>query len=70
MIKKNSLILFLAAFSMLFFKNSSYSCGKKSAKTEKLCCKKEPASKTEKKDCCSGKHPKDKDNNGCGGVVE
>ena len=46
-----------------FLPTSSYACGNK---TEKSCCKKETSSKTEKKDCCNGKHSKDKDNS-CGG---
>lgn len=46
-----------------FLPTSTYACG---TKTEKTCCKKETTSKTEKKDCCNGKHSKDKDNS-CGG---
>lgn len=46
-----------------FLPTSTYACG---TKTEKACCKKEKTSKTEKKDCCNGKHSKDKDNS-CGG---
>ena len=41
----------------------SYACG---AKTEKSCCKKETASKTDQKDCCKNKKSKEKDNS-CGG---
>ena len=46
-----------------FLPTASYAGG---TKTEKSCCKKETSSKTEKKDCCNGKHSKDKDNS-CGG---
>lgn len=42
---------------------STYACG---TKTEKSCSKKEATSKTEKKDCCNGKHSKSNDNS-CGG---
>lgn len=41
----------------------SYACG---TKTEKTCCKKATNSKSEKKECCNGKHSNNK-NNGCGG---
>lgn len=54
-----SIILLLG----FFLPTSSYACG---TKTEKSCCKKEKAEKTEKKDCCNGKHSKEKDNS-CGG---
>ncbi|MEO8515343.1 MAG: hypothetical protein ABI426_01295 [Flavobacterium sp.] len=41
----------------------AYACGTQS---EKGCCKKEIAAKSEKKDCCKKNQSKDK-NNGCGG---
>lgn len=46
-----------------FLPTSVYACG---TETEKSCCKGEASSKTEKKDCCNGKHSKD-NNNGCSG---
>jgi hypothetical protein len=56
-------ILVIALFGFLLMPSNSFACG---IKTEKSCCKKVTTSKTEKKDCCNGKHSKDKDNS-CGG---
>lgn len=56
-------ILVIVLFGFLLMPSNSFACG---TKTEKSCCKKEITSKTEKKDCCNGKHSKDKDNS-CGG---
>jgi hypothetical protein len=44
--------------------SSVLACGKKNIKTEKSCCKKEPASKTEKKSCCDKNDNSKKE---CGG---
>ena len=62
---KNRLHILIIILTLGFFLSPtlSYACG---TKTEKSCCKKETSSKTENKDCCNGKHSKDKDNS-CGG---
>ena len=61
--KKRLHIIIIILTLGFFLPTASYACG---TKTEKACCKKETSSKTEKKDCCNGKHSKDKDNS-CGG---
>lgn len=57
------ILIIMLTFGFFLSPSISFACG---TKTEKSCCKKENSSKTEKKDCCSGKHSKDK-NNSCGG---
>ena len=61
--KKRLHIIIIILILGFFLPTSSYARG---TKTEKSCCKKETSSKIEKKDCCNGKHSKDKDNS-CGG---
>ena len=53
-------------FGFILSPTSSYACGTKSEKTG---CKKETVGNTEKKDCCNGKHSKDKGNS-CGGKCD
>ena len=46
----------------------TYACGIKSTKTEKSCCKKSEAEKSNKNDCCKKhKSKNDKDKKGCDG---
>ena len=61
--KKQLHIIIIILMLGFLMPTSTYACG---TKTGKSCCKGETSSKTEKKDCCNGKHSKDKDN-GCGG---
>ena len=58
---KNKLHILIIILTIGFFMapTVSYACG---TKAEKEYCKKEVSSKTEKKDCCSNKNSKDKDN--------
>ncbi len=58
--KRLHIIIIILTLGFFLSSTLSYACG---TKTEKSCCKKE---KTEKKDCCNGKHSKDKDNS-CSG---
>lgn len=61
--KRLHIIIIILTLGFFLSPTLSYACGNK---TEKSCCKKETSTKTEKKDCCNGKHSKDK-NNSCGG---
>ena len=61
--KRLNIIIIILTLGFFLSPTLSYACGNK---TEKSCCKKETSSKAEKKDCCNGKHSKDK-NNSCGG---
>ena len=61
--KQLHIIIIILTFGFFMLPTLSYACG---TKTEKSCCKKEKTEKSEKKDCCKGKHSKDKDNS-CGG---
>lgn len=61
--KRLHIIIIILTLGFFLSPTLSYACG---TKTEKSCSKKETTSKTEKKDCCNGKHSKDKDNS-CGG---
>jgi hypothetical protein len=62
---KKRLHIIIIMLSLGFFLSPSlgYACG---IKTEKSCCKREIAKKTEKKDCCKNKQSKEQDNS-CGG---
>ncbi len=62
--KQLHIIIIILTIGFFMSPTSSYACGTKS---EKSCCNKETTSKkTQTKDCCNGKHSKDKDNS-CGG---
>jgi hypothetical protein len=61
--KQLHILIIILTLGFFMLPTLSYACG---TKTEKSCYKKEKTSKTEKKDCCNGKHSKDKDNS-CGG---
>ena len=56
-------IFIIVLFGFLLMPSTIFACG---TKTEKSCCKKETTKKSEKKDCCNGKHSKDKEKS-CGG---
>lgn len=57
--KRLHILIIVLTLGFFFLPTSTYACGTKS---EKSCCKKEIANKTEKKDCCNNKDSKDKDN--------
>lgn len=61
--KRLHILIIILTIGFFLLPTLNYACG---TKPEKSCCKKERTSKTEKKDCCQGKHSKDKDNS-CGG---
>lgn len=61
--KQLHIIIIILTIGYFMLPTSSYACG---TKTDKSCCKKEIAEKTDKKDCCNNKQSKGKDN-GCGG---
>lgn len=64
MSKKFCILLFVV-FGFVMMPSIAFACG---TKMEKACCKKEMASKTEKKDCCGNdSHSKSKNQNGCNG---
>ena len=50
-----NILIIILAIGFFMLPDSIYACGTKS---EKLCCKQETASKTEKKDCCKNKQSK------------
>lgn len=58
---KNRFHILIIILTIGFFAmpSSSYAC---ETKTEKACCKKNTPLKVEKKDCCSNKQSKEKDN--------
>lgn len=58
--KKLHIYIIILTLGFFLWPTLGYACG---TKTEKECCKTE---KVEKKDCCSNKHSKEKDNS-CGG---
>ena len=60
---KKWLYIIILTLGFFLLPTLSYACG---TKTDQSCCKEKIYSKTEKKDCCNGKHSKDKDNS-CGG---
>lgn len=49
--KKIQLILIIT-LGIFLMPSNGFACGRNKIKTEKTCCKKETASKTEKKSCC------------------
>lgn len=61
--KKFHILIIILILGFFLLPTLSYAC---ETKSEKSCCKKEISSKTEKKDCCNGKHSKDRDSS-CGG---
>ncbi|MBP6755567.1 MAG: hypothetical protein KA210_05410 [Bacteroidia bacterium] len=61
--KQIHILIIILAIGFCMLPDSIYACGTKS---EKLCCKQETASKTEKKDCCKNKQSKNQ-NNSCEG---
>lgn len=63
MFKKFHIVTILLFLGFFLSPTFSYSCG---IKTEKSSCKKAISTSTKAKDCCNGKHLKDKKNN-CGG---
>jgi hypothetical protein len=65
---KKFYIVLLVMFGFLMMPGIAFACGTKS---EKGCCKKEVASKTEKGDCCSKKQAsKEQSHNGCNGACK
>lgn len=60
--KRLHIIIIILTLGFFTLPTLSYACG---TKTEKACCKKETATKSDKKTCCNN-HSKNKDNS-CGG---
>lgn len=46
-------IILIITLGILLMPSDGFACGRNKIKTEKNCCKKENASKTEKKSCCA-----------------
>ncbi len=45
-------IILIITLGIFLMPSNGFACGRNKIKTEKTCCKKETASKTEKKSCC------------------
>ena len=68
MIKKFHFLLIILTFGFFATPTLTYACGTNSNKTEKSCCNKDKAKRTDKKDCCKSPHSNNNINDdGCDG---
>lgn len=68
MTKKFHILLITLMLGFFAIPTLAYACGNSSTKTEKSCCKKGKADKSNKKDCCKNhKSKNNKNDDSCGG---